>query len=82
VFEPEPLNAFESIEAILAASFEEAPLEAYFWEQSAAPSPWNPYWTDSAREGGGLDINDPVFGPHCTRYAAAHSWFPCDPEEP
>jgi len=28
VFEPESLNAFESIEEILAASFEEEPLEA------------------------------------------------------
>jgi hypothetical protein len=81
VFEPEPLNAFESIEAILTASFEEEPLEAYFWEQSAVPSPWNTYWTEAAREGGGLDINDPVFGPHWTRYTGAHSWFPCDPEE-
>jgi hypothetical protein len=81
VFEPEPLNAFESIEAILAASFEEEPLEAYFWEQSTVPSPWNIYWTEAAREGGGLDINDPVFGPHWTRYTGAHSWFPCDPEE-
>jgi hypothetical protein len=82
VFEPEPLNAFESIEAILAASFEEDPLEAYFWEQSTVPSPWNTDWTDAAREGGGLDINDPVFGPHWTRYTGANSWFPCDPETP
>jgi hypothetical protein len=43
VFEPEPLNTFESIEAILAASFEKEPPEAYFWEQSAVPSPWNTY---------------------------------------
>jgi hypothetical protein len=39
VFEPEPLNAFESIKAILAATFEEEPLEVYFWEQSDIPSP-------------------------------------------
>jgi hypothetical protein len=64
VFEPEPLNAFESIEAILTACFEEEPLEAYFWEQSGFPSPWNTYWTDTAREGGGLDINNPMFRPH------------------
>jgi len=31
-FEPEPLNGFESIEAICAASFEEQPLKVYFWE--------------------------------------------------
>jgi len=82
VFEPEPLNAFESIEAILTATFEEEPLEAYFWEQSAVPCPWNTYWTDAAREGSGLDINDPVFGPHLTQYSGAHSWFSCDSEEP
>jgi len=61
VFEPEPLNAFESIEAILTATFEEEPLEAYFWEQLTVPSPWNIFWTDTAREGGGLDMNDPMF---------------------
>jgi len=82
VFEPEPLNAFDSIEAILAATFEEEPLEAYFWEQSTVPSPWNNYGTDTAREGSGLNSNNPVFGPHRTRYLGAHSWFPSDPEEP
>jgi hypothetical protein len=76
------LNVFESIEAILTASFKEQPLEANFWEQSAVPSPWNIYWTNTAKEGGGLDINDPVFGPHWTRYTGAHSRFPCDHEEP
>jgi len=81
VFEPEPLNMFETIETILAASFEEEPLEAYFLEQATVPSPWNNYWTDAAKEGGGHDINDPVFGPHWTRYTGAHSWFRCDPEE-
>ena len=64
VFEPEPLNAFESIEAILMATFKADPLEANFWEQSDVPSPWNTYWTDAAREGSGLHNNDPVFGPH------------------
>jgi len=82
VFEPESLNTFESIEAILVATFEEEPLIVYFSEQSTVISAWNIYWTDAAREGGGLDINDPVFGPHWTRYLGAHSWFPCDPEEP
>ena len=82
VFEPEPSNPLKSIEAILAASFEEEPLEAYFWEQPTVPSLWNTYWTDAAREGGGLDINDPVFGPHWTWYTGAHSWFHFDPEEP
>jgi hypothetical protein len=82
VFEPEPLNAFDSIEGVLLSSLEEEPFEACFWEQSTVPSPWNTYWTDAARQGGGLSINDPLFGPHWTRYLGAHSWFPFDPEEP
>jgi hypothetical protein len=81
VFEPEPLNAFESIEAILRSSFKAEPLEAYVWEQSTVPTPWNTYWTDAAREGGELDIHDPVFGQDWTRYTGAHTWFPGDPEE-
>jgi hypothetical protein len=44
VFTPESLNVFERIEGILTASFEEEPFEAYFWEQSNVPSPWNTYW--------------------------------------
>jgi hypothetical protein len=75
------VNAFERIDAILTATFEKEPLEAYFWVLSTVPSPWNTYWRDAAREGGGLDINDPVFGPHWTRYSGAHSWFPCDHDE-
>jgi len=81
VFEPELLNAFDSIEAIYEATFEKEPLEAYFWEQSTVPSAWNLYWTEAAKEGGGLDINDPAFGAHWTRYLGAHSWYSCDPEE-
>jgi len=72
VFEPEPLNAFDSIGAIVTAAFEEEPLEAFFFEQSDVPSPWNTYWTDAAREGGGLDIKDPVFGQHWTEYRGLH----------
>jgi hypothetical protein len=82
VFETEHLNVYESIQAILLASFEEESLDAYFWEQSAVPSFWNTYWTDTAREGGGLHINDPMFGPHWTRYTGVHSGFPCDSAEP
>jgi hypothetical protein len=81
VFEPEPLNSFESIQTLRRSSFEEEHLEAYLWEQSAVPSPWNTYSTDAAREGGGLDINNPVFGPHWARSTGAHTWFPCYPEE-
>jgi hypothetical protein len=71
VFEHEPLNALQSIEAILAESSRLDPLEADFWEQSMVPSPWNIYWTDAARDGGGLDLNHPVFGQHWTRYTGA-----------
>jgi len=81
VFEPEPLNTVESVDTLLAATFEEEPLEACSWEQSTVPSPWNTYSTDAGREGGGLDSNNPLFGPHWTRYTGAHFWFPCDPEE-
>jgi hypothetical protein len=49
------------MEAVIAATFEEKPLEAYFGEQSDFPSPWNIYWTDTVREGRGLDSNDPVW---------------------
>jgi hypothetical protein len=38
VFETEPLNAFDSIEVKLAATFLAEPLEAYCWEQSTVPS--------------------------------------------
>jgi len=82
VFESEPLNTLERIDVILAAMCEEEPLEAYFWEQSTVPSPSNTYWTDAAREGGRLYMNNPVLGPHWTRYTGAHSGLPCDPEEP
>ena len=82
VIEPESLNTFDSIEAILTATFKEEPLEDNFWEQPTGPSRWTTFWTDSAKEGGRLDINDPVFCPNWTRYSADHSWFPCHPEEP
>jgi hypothetical protein len=57
-------------------------LPAYFWEQSDVPSPWNLYWTEAAANGGGLELDDPVFGDNWTRYWGAHSWFNCDPEKP
>jgi len=41
VFELEPLNGFESILAVLAATSVKKPLEAYYWEQSDIPSAWN-----------------------------------------
>lgn len=38
ISEPEPLNAFDSIGAILAERIEDELLEAAFWDQSAVPS--------------------------------------------
>ena len=58
-FETEPLNAFNSIDAILLET--EEPLQAYFWDETQALSPWNSYWTEAAKQGGGLKMNDPVF---------------------
>jgi hypothetical protein len=39
------------------------------------------YWMDAAGAGGGLDINNPVFGQHWTKYSGLHpGWFThCDP---
>jgi len=82
VFELEPLNAFDNIEPMIALSFEEDPLEVYWWEQSTLPSVWNLYGPEESREGRGLDINDPVFGRHWTRYSWAYILFPCDLQEP
>jgi len=67
----------------LTATFEEEPLEAYLWELSDVPSPWNTFWTDTAREGGGLDIDDAVVGQFWTKYRRLHfELFPdCDSEE-
>jgi hypothetical protein len=80
--EPEPLNAFESIEGLLNIEVDDVYLPAYFWEQSDTPSPWNLYWTEAAVYGGGLTIDDPVFGNNWTKYWGAHSWFPYDPNLP
>jgi hypothetical protein len=59
LFEPEPLNSFGSIDAVILEP--EEPLEAYFWEEPQALSPWSSYWTEAAKYGGGLQINNPVF---------------------
>jgi len=32
--------------------------------------------------GGGLELNDPVFGNSWTRYWGAHSWFNCEVDTP
>jgi hypothetical protein len=80
--EPEPLNAFESIEGLLNIEVDDICLPAYFWEQSDIPSPWNLYWTEAAAYGGGLEIDDPVFGDCWTQYLGAHSWFDCKSDIP
>jgi len=66
VFKPKPLNAFRSVQAILVVTVEEEPLNMYLLEQSTVSSPWNLRLMDAVREGGGLDINDLVFGQHWT----------------
>ena len=75
--EPEPLNFFDSIDALLHET--EEPLEAYFWDAPDTPYPWNLYWTDAARQGGGLSIDDPVFADHWTRYKGLH--VDCEDQE-
>jgi hypothetical protein len=70
LFEQEPLNAFDSIDAILLET--EEPLEAYFWDEPQAVSPWNSYWTEAAANGGGLSIDDPVFKDSWTKYFGLH----------
>jgi hypothetical protein len=80
--EPEPLNAFESIEGLLKTEVDDTSLSADFWEQLNVPSPWNQYWTEAAAYGGGLELDDPVFGDSWTEYWGAYSWFNCDIETP
>jgi hypothetical protein len=80
-FEPEPLNACDSIEAVVEATLDEEPLKAYFLQQLFVPSPSSTYLKHAAREGGGLDIKDHVFKPHLTQNTGARLWFPCYPEE-
>ena len=76
--EPEPINAFDSIDAIISET--EEPLEAYFWDEPQTISPWNSYWTEAARNGGGLAIDDPVFKNFWTKYHGLH--VTCENEEP
>jgi hypothetical protein len=64
--EPEPLNTFESIEGLLNIEVDDIFLPAYFWEQSDTLSPWNLYWTEATANGGGLEIDDAVFGDYWT----------------
>ena len=70
LFEIEPLNPFDSIDEILLET--EEPLEAYFWDEPQRVSPWNSYWTEAAKSGGGLRIDDPVFKDFRTKYYGLH----------
>ena len=74
------MNAFDSIGVILVESLEAEPLVSAFLEQSAIASPWNLHWTEAAVSGGGLELDDPVFGYSWTKYWGVHTWFDCDPE--
>jgi hypothetical protein len=60
--EPEPVNAFENIEGLLNTEVDDPILPAHFSEQSDVPSPWNVYWTEAHAHGGGLELDNPVFG--------------------
>jgi len=65
--EPEPLNAFESIEGLLNIEVDNICLPAYICEQSDTPYSWNLYWTEAAAYRGGLELDDPVLGNNWTR---------------
>jgi len=80
--EPEPLNAFESVEELPNSELDDVVLPVYFWEQSDVPSPWNIYWTEAAAYGEGLELDDPVFGNSWTKCWGTHAWFDCDLELP
>jgi len=81
VFEPIPFNTFNTIEGKIATRFKGQTLEAYLLELSTVPSPWNFYWNNMAKEGGGLDTNDAVFRQYWNRYLGNNCWFPCGSEE-
>jgi len=71
--EPETLNTFESIEGLLNTEIDDLILPVNFWEQSDVPSPSNIYWTEAAANGGGLELDDRVFGNSWTKYWGAHA---------
>jgi hypothetical protein len=62
----EDSNAFDHIETTSAVAVKDDPMPGYMWEQSTVSSLGNPYWIDAAGEIGDLDLNDSVFGKHCT----------------
>ena len=68
--EPEPFHFFNSIDTLLNET--EEPLKDYFWDTPDTPYLWNIYWTDTARQGGGQSVDDPVFADYWTRYKVLH----------
>ena len=80
--ESEQWNPFEIIEGSLNTEGDDLTLPAHFWEQSDVPSHWNIHWTDAAAYGGGLKLDDPVFGSNWAKYSGAHAWFDCNPGLP
>ena len=70
LFEPEPLNAFDSFTAIVLQP--EEPLEEYFWSEPQSVSPWNSYWTEATCNGGGLQIDNRVLKNFWTKYYGLH----------
>jgi hypothetical protein len=75
--EPEPLNFCDRIIALL--NEREEPLKDYILDAPDMLYPWNLYWTDTARQEGGLSIHDPVIADHRTRYKGWH--IDCEDQE-
>jgi len=69
------------MEGLLNIDVDDLILPAYFMEQSDVPSPSNIDWTEEAAYGGGLELDDPVFGNSWTKYWGAHAWFNCHAED-
>jgi hypothetical protein len=78
VFDQEPFNAFDRIDTVILET--EELLKAYFWDEPQAVSPWNSYWTEAARNGRRLQIDDPVFKNFWTKYYCLHVY--CQDKEP
>jgi hypothetical protein len=68
--QPELLNFCNSIHPLLNKT--EGPLEFHFWDTPDMLYLWNLNWTDRARQGEGLRIDDPVFTDHGTRCKGSH----------
>jgi len=87
ISEVDVLKAFASIDRILFNGNE--PLHPCFWEQTNLHCAWNVFWSDTAWDGSGISIYEPVFGMQGTKYLGlyfGHFTFcnlekPCDFEE-